>query len=111
MFRLAFAAVLLALAPCDALVIGSRAPMCPSARAPMRNIRAEEPMPPPPSARLGATVDQDGKSNVWAVEPSMKVESKDKGILAFAPVAAVGAAALIAIPLLPMLFAANPDQA
>ena len=41
----------------------------------------------------------------------MKVESKDKGILAFAPVAAVGAAALIAIPLLPMLFAANPDQA
>ena len=46
-----------------------------------------------------------------AVEPSMKVENKDKGILAFAPVALVAAVALIAIPLLPTLFAANPDQA
>ena len=41
----------------------------------------------------------------------MKVENKDKGILAFAPVALVAAVALIAIPLLPTLFAANPDQA
>ena len=64
MGRIAFA-LLLALVPSDALVIGSRAPVVPSGRAPMRNIRLEEPLPPPPSARLGATVDQDGKSNVW----------------------------------------------
>ena len=43
----------------------------------------------------------------------MKVdnESSDKGLLAFAPVAGVAALALLAIPLLPVLFAANPDQA
>ena len=34
----------------------------------------------------------------------------DKGIMAFAPVAGVAALALLAIPLLPILFAANPDQ-
>ena len=45
-----------------------------------------------------------------AVEPSMKVDKKDKGILAFAPVAGVAALALLSIPLLPTLFAANPDQ-
>jgi len=73
----------------------------------------DAPPPPPAREKLGATVDQDGKSNVWAVEPAMKVdnESSDKGLLAFAPVAGVAALALLAIPLLPVLFAANPDQA
>ena len=98
---------------------------------------------PPPKGKLGATVDQDGKSNVWvraprprsplvtsgapfsrrisaahartrpslqAVEPSMKVEKEDKGLLAFAPVALVAVGAVVAVPLLPLLFAANPDQ-
>merc|ERR1712087_774750 len=76
-------------------------------------IRVQEtPPPPPPSGRLGATVDQDGKSNVWAVEPAMKVEGEnDKGIMAFAPVAGVALLALLSVPLLPLLFAANPDQA
>ena len=40
----------------------------------------------------------------------MKVEKTDKGILKFAPIAATAVAALLAIPLLPVLFAANPDQ-
>merc|ERR1712222_190022 len=71
----------------------------------------ETPPPPPPSGRLGATVDQDGKSNVWAVEPSMKVEGEDKGLMAYAPVAGVALLALLAVPLLPLLFATNPDQA
>lgn len=61
-------------------------------------------------SRLGGTVDQDGKSNVWAVEPTMKVEKTDKGLMAFAPVAAVAAIAVLAVPLLPLLFASNPDQ-
>ena len=56
------------LVPCEALVVGARA-LAPASsavvRSPLRNVRAEEPMPPPPSSRLGATVDQDGKSNVW----------------------------------------------
>jgi hypothetical protein len=66
--------------------------------------------PPPPPQKFGATVDQDGKSNVWAVEPTMKTESGDKGLLKYLPVVAVAAIALISIPLLPTLFAANPDQ-
>ena len=37
--------------------------------------------------------------------------SDSKGIMAFAPVAGVAALALLTIPLLPLLFAANPDQA
>ena len=28
-------------------------------------VNMEAPSPPPPTGRLGATVDQDGKSNVW----------------------------------------------
>ena len=35
--------------------------------------------PPPPPKRQGATVDQDGKSNVWAVEPQQQVESEADG--------------------------------
>ena len=49
----------------------------------------EEPPSPPASGRLGGTIDQDGKSNVWAVEPGMKVEQADKGIMAYAPVVAL----------------------
>ena len=29
---------------------------------------------PPPKGRLGSSVDQDGKSNIWAVEPKMAVD-------------------------------------
>ena len=58
-------AVLFALvAPCDALVLGARAGAG-APRAALRNIRAQEAPPPPPRGKLGATVDQDGKSNVW----------------------------------------------
>merc|ERR1719453_2350672 len=104
------AALLLAfIAQCDGLVLGARtASLAP--RAPLHNVRLQEAPPPPPKGKLGATVDQDGKSNVWAVEPSMKVDKKDKGMLAFAPVVGVAALALLSIPLLPLLFAANPDQ-
>jgi len=71
----------------------------------------QEAPPPPPQGKLGATVDQDGKSNVWAVEPTMKVDSVDKGLMAYAPVAGVALLAVLTVPLLPLLFAANPDQA
>lgn len=40
----------------------------------------------------------------------MKVDKGDKGLLAFAPVVGVAALAVLAVPLLPVLFAANPDQ-
>lgn len=55
---------------------------------------------------LGRTVDQDGKSNVWAIEPKMKVEQSDfslgdpKILGAIAAVVAV----VVAIPLFPTLF-------
>merc|ERR1719491_2750990 len=89
----------------NALLVGTR-----PALAPKVQLRAQEAPPPPPKGKLGATVDQDGKSNVWAVEPTMKVEKEDKGLLAFAPVALVAVGAALAVPLLPLLFGANPDQ-
>ncbi|KOO33940.1 hypothetical protein Ctob_010755 [Chrysochromulina tobinii] len=102
-----FAALLLALiVQCDGLVLGARS----ASLAPRTSLVRLEAPPPPPKGKLGATIDQDGKSNVWAVEPSMKVDKKDKGLMAFAPVAGVAVLALLAIPLLPSLFAANPDQ-
>merc|ERR1719460_1720673 len=103
----------LLLAPAHALVIGV-APTGAALRAPLAGVRAQEEPPPPPTksgSRLGGTVDQDGKSNVWAVEPTMKVDQADKGLLAFAPVVGVAALAVLSVPLLPLLFAANPDQA
>ena len=103
--------IALLLAPTEALVL-SPAPRMNGAVARSSGIRMQsEPPPPPGSGRLGGTVDQDGKSNVWAVEPSMKVDKKDKGILQFAPVIGVAVLAVASVPLLPLLFAANPDQA
>ena len=44
----------------NALLVGTR-----PALAPKVQLRAQEAPPPPPKGKLGATVDQDGKSNVW----------------------------------------------
>lgn len=44
----------------NALIVGTRAAMVPKVQ-----LRAQEAPPPPPKGKLGATVDQDGKSNVW----------------------------------------------
>ena len=55
----------------------------------------------PPTVERGVSVDQDGKSNVWAIEPKMEVSSKSSeekttsaliaggGLLAFAAIAGV----------------------
>ena len=51
--------VLSCFAASDALVIGARPAVKRVA------VRAQEAPSPPPKGRLGATVDQDGKSNVW----------------------------------------------
>ena len=139
MFVLRLLLIALVAASTNALLVGTRPTMAPSAAL---RPRMQEAPPPPPKGQLGATVDQDGKSNVWvrapprsplvtsggpfsrrsspaharirpslqAVEPSMKVEKEDKGLLAFAPVALVAVGAVLAVPLLPLLFAANPDQ-
>lgn len=55
---------------------------------------------------LGRTVDQDGKSNVWAVEPKMRVEKNEMSLKDPKILAAVGALVLVivGIPLLPTLF-------
>ena len=66
-----FALLVLALAsPCAALVLGARPALhnvvaARSNSCSLRNIRCDEAPPPPPTSRLGATIDQDGKSNVW----------------------------------------------
>lgn len=60
---------------------------------------AEEEQPSKPVER-GVSVDQDGKSNVWAIEPKVEVESKSSeektksaGIAAGGVAAAAAAAA------------------
>lgn len=35
--------------------------------------------PPVTKNRLGSSIDQDGKSNIWAVEPKMRVQEADSG--------------------------------
>jgi hypothetical protein len=72
------------------------------------------PPPPPPggsSKKYGATVDQDGKSNVWGIEPAMKVQPASEGLSNYSTVIGIGALLFLSIPFLPLLFAANPDQA
>merc|ERR1719335_694155 len=94
--------------------LGSRAPAAPhTVHAVPRAATVMAEPPPPPPKRQGATVDQDGKSNVWAVEPAMQVDKSPKksGIKAYLPVIGAAGLAFLSVPLLPLLFAANPDQA
>jgi hypothetical protein len=106
-------ALLALFVPAEALVVSGRMTAVVPGSSPLRFVRMESPSPPPPSGRLGATIDQDGKSNVWAVEPTMKVDStsQGKGLVAFAPVIGIAGLIVLLVPLLPILFAANPDQA
>jgi len=105
-----FTLLALALCPAEALVVGLAPAMARGSS--LRFVRMDTP-PPPPSGRLGATIDQDGKSNVWAVEPTMKVDpaTEGKGLVAYAPVFGLAGLIVLLVPLLPILFAANPDQA
>ncbi|GMI15231.1 hypothetical protein TrLO_g9854 [Triparma laevis f. longispina] len=59
----------------------------------------------------GVSVDQDGKSNVWAIEPKMEVESKSSGekikngVIAVAGLGVLGAGAFAVLTNLP-----DPNQ-
>ena len=55
-------------------------------------------MSPPPKGRLGSSVDQDGKSNIWAVEPKMAVD-QDAGASGGGLIA-IGAGAVLALGLI-----------
>ena len=105
-----FLALTLLVAPLEALVVAAAAPRMGVAR--VSAVKMQEAPPPPNSGScLGGTVDQDGKSNVWAVEPAMQVDKTEKsGLLKFAPIIGIAVLAAAALPLLPVLFAANPDQ-
>ena len=52
----------------------------------------------PPKGRLGSSVDQDGKSNIWAVEPKMAVD-QDAGASGGGLIA-IGACAVLALGLI-----------
>jgi len=58
---------------------------------------APEQMTAPGKGRLGSSVDQDGKSNIWAVEPKMKVDEEGGGGGA---AVAVGIGAVLALGLI-----------
>ena len=46
--------------------------------------------PPLPSVERGVSVDQDGKSNVWAIEPKIEIENKSNEDKSTAALVAVG---------------------
>mmetsp|Transcript_22391 Transcript_22391/g.48669 ORF Transcript_22391/g.48669 Transcript_22391/m.48669 type:complete len:116 (+) Transcript_22391:33-380(+) len=65
---------------------------------------------PPPTER-GVSVDQDGKSNVWAIEPKMEVDTKsseEKTTSALLAVGGLAAFAAVAAGVLTNL--PDPDQ-
>lgn len=73
----------------------------------MRSTAAED--AGPRTLNTGVTRDADGKSNVWAVEPTLEVDEKpqlSKGAILGAVFAAVGVALLV-LPQLPFV---NADQ-
>lgn len=67
--------------------------------------------PPLPSVERGVSVDQDGKSNVWAIEPKIEIEIKSNedqstaALVAGAGLAVCGAAAALILTNLP-----DPNQ-
>lgn len=67
--------------------------------------------PQKPNIERGVSMDQDGKSNVWAIEPKMEIESKSSEEKAGGAIVAVGelvAFAAIAAGVLSNL--PDPDQ-
>ena len=66
MLRSAFLLLSFLLAPCAALLVGARPGVVAAVRPnTLHRLRMDDAPPPPPGQRFGATVDQDGKSNVW----------------------------------------------
>ena len=51
----------------------------------------------PTKSRLGGSIDQDGKSNIWAVEPKMRVDEVATGQ---GQLVAVGVGAAVALVLI-----------
>lgn len=72
---------------------------------------ADDESPAVGSVERGVSIDQDGKSNVWAIEPKMEVETKSSdektssALFAVGGFAAFAAAAGVAIANLP-----DPNQ-
>lgn len=62
-----------------------------------------------PRGSLGITRDEDGKSNVWAVEPKMAVDEKPQ-VPKVAILVAVFACVFVALLVLPNLPFTNGDQ-
>ena len=62
-----------------------------------------------PLTAVWQPIDQ-GKIHNAAVAMGGSPSSTPAGVMAFAPVAAVALAAVLCVPLLPILFGANPDQ-
>ncbi|GKY95727.1 hypothetical protein MPSEU_000533500 [Mayamaea pseudoterrestris] len=72
---------------------------------------ANDDMPGVPSVDRGVSVDQDGKSNVWAIEPKMEVSSKssdEKGATVL--VAGGGLAAFAVVATLILTNLPDPNQ-
>ena len=59
----------------------------------------------PTSGRRGISVDQDGKSNIWSIEPTMRVEEADNS----KNLAIVGVTAVFAVVAIAAAFPFIPD--
>eukprot|EP00304_Pavlova_gyrans_P013635 CAMPEP_0206042966 /NCGR_PEP_ID=MMETSP1466-20131121/7130_1 /ASSEMBLY_ACC=CAM_ASM_001126 /TAXON_ID=44452 /ORGANISM="Pavlova gyrans, Strain CCMP608" /LENGTH=117 /DNA_ID=CAMNT_0053417701 /DNA_START=40 /DNA_END=393 /DNA_ORIENTATION=- len=112
-------AVILALA----LVSGADCFQAPSALLKVRSATArschtyvmkdgDQPPPIKTKSGLGRTVDEDGKSNVWAVEPRMRVDNSemDTSNPLIITAGIIGIGAIVAMPLFPILFGAAQNQ-
>jgi hypothetical protein len=58
---------------------------------------SNEPSPVTRTVERGVSLDQDGKSNVWAIEPKMEVDSKSSEEQATSALFAVGGLAAFAV--------------
>ncbi|EME27769.1 uncharacterized protein Gasu_47550 [Galdieria sulphuraria] len=63
-----------------------------------------------PSRRYGATIDMDGKSNVWAVEPKVVVQSEDETSKGNWIPLIIGIIVVLIAAALPFLPLTNADQ-
>merc|ERR1712032_1588305 len=77
----------------------------------LRSTENDVEVPPAKPVERGVSMDQDGKSNVWAIEPKMEVSAKSsEENTQSALIAAGGAAAFIGIAAVTLLNLPDPNQ-
>jgi hypothetical protein len=99
-----FVAALVALNTVDAFTVSRTTPARPSV---VTRMSEDDQAPVTPTVERGVSVDQDGKSNVWAIEPKVELDGRSSdekmgsaliGVGGFAAFAAVAGIILTNLP-------------